>query len=73
MSDLVEAALEISGAAAAGSHPLLFVSNLDSYIQTQELIVAVPTNDPPVAEATMYVGPGVTLTMRPSTAVADIV
>jgi len=60
-------ALVLAGVAAAGSHPLLIVSNLDSYIQSQELVVAVPTNDPPVAEATMYVGPGVTLTTQPGT------
>ncbi len=60
-------ALALAGAAAAGSHPLLIVSNLDSYIQNQELVVAVPTNDPPVADATMYVGPGVVLTARPGT------
>ena len=34
-------ALVLAGVAAAGSHPLLIVSNLDSYIQNQELIVAV--------------------------------
>jgi hypothetical protein len=60
-------ALVLAGVASAGSHPVLFVSNLDSYIKNQELFVAVPTNDPAVAEATMYVGPGVTLTAQPTT------
>lgn len=54
-------------AAAAGSHPYLFASNLDPYIDSQELIVAVPTNDPAVSEATLYVGPGASLDLRPGT------
>ena len=58
-------ALMVAGVAAAGSHPLLIVSNLDSYLQTQELIVAVPTNDPAIYKSTMYIGRGTTLVLRP--------
>lgn len=60
-------ALVLAGVASAAPHPLLITSNLDPFIGEQELIFAVPTNDPPVAEATMYVGPGTTLTTQPGT------
>lgn len=59
--------LVFSGAAAAGSHPFLFTSNLDPYVKSQELIVAVPSNDPAVSVATMYVGPGTSLAIHPGT------
>lgn len=62
----VAASIAFAGAAGAAVHPTLIVSNLDRLIQSQELIVAVPTTDAPVAEATMYVGPGDTLTLAPT-------
>lgn len=61
----------MAGSAAAASHPFLIVSNLDSYIQSQELIVAVPTNDPAVDETTIYVGRGASLVLRPGGAFGD--
>jgi hypothetical protein len=70
-------ALVPTGVASAVSHPLLIASNLDSYIGDQELIFVVPTNDAAVAEATVYVGPGTTLTTQPGTtfgeAYADLI
>jgi hypothetical protein len=65
-------ALVLAGAAAAASHPLLIVSNLDSYLHTQELIVAVPADDPAVSETTMYLGPGTALTLQPSTTFGEV-
>jgi hypothetical protein len=59
-------ALAFAGIAAARSHPVLIVSNLDPLFATQELIVAGPTTDPPIAETTMYVGPGNGMTLRPT-------
>jgi hypothetical protein len=67
------ASLAVAGTAGATLHPVLIVSNLDPILQSQELIVAVPTSDAPVAEATMYVGAGDTLTLSPTKVFGEVV
>lgn len=55
------AALAAAAAAGAGITPLIVASNLDRYLNEQELIVGFGAKDDPVAETTVYVGPGVTI------------
>src|SRR4051794_15947077 len=58
-------ALAYAGVAAAATHPALIVSNLDPLINDQEVILVVSPKDPPVAKATIYVGAGNVLALRP--------